>query len=158
MKKGKFRMFTLILFILFVAILFITYTSAIIKKPEINDGARKSAPGKFVHLSKGIVHYELLGPEHGQTVVMVHGFTTPYFVWDKNVNALVDAGFRVLRYDHYGRGFSDRPDVKYDRDLYDQRLIDSLQNFKFKLPWAPVGEPDTSEAEGKCPDVRHPKS
>ena len=80
-----------------------------------------------------------MGPETGQTVVMVHGFTTPYFVWDYNVNKLINAGFRVFRYDHYGRGFSDRPDVAYDRDLYDQLLIELLQKLNIKTPVHLVG-------------------
>jgi len=70
---------------------------------------------------------------------MVHGFTTPYFVWDKNAEELANSGFRVLRYDHYGRGFSDRPDVGYDRDLYDQLLIELLQKLNINVPVHLVG-------------------
>jgi len=132
-------MIILILLLLVAAFLIITYIASILKKPVINDEARKDAPGKFVQLSNGIIHYELAGPENGQPVVMVHGFTTPYFVWDKNVDELVNAGFRVLRYDHYGRGFSDRPKVKYDRDLYDQLLVELLQKLNIKTPVHIVG-------------------
>ena len=109
------------------------------KKPVLTDEGRKSAPGQFIQLSNGTIHYELTGPENGQTVVMVHGFTTPYFVWDYNVDNLTTAGFRVLRYDHYGRGFSDRPNVVYDRNLYDQELIELLQKLNIKLPVNLVG-------------------
>lgn len=132
-------MFTLILLILFVGFLIVTYAAAIIKKPVINDEARKDVSGGFIQLSKGIVHYELIGPENGPLVVMIHGFTTPYFVWDNNVEALTKAGFRVLRYDHYGRGFSDRPKVKYNRDLYDQLLVELLQKLNIKTPIHIVG-------------------
>jgi pimeloyl-ACP methyl ester carboxylesterase len=112
---------------------------SISKKPVLTDEDRKTASGQFIELSKGIIHYELSGPENGQTVVLVHGFTTPYFVWDYNVAELVNAGFRVLRYDHYGRGFSDRPDIAYDRDLYDQELIELLQKLNIKLPVHIIG-------------------
>ena len=36
--------------------------------------------------------------------------------------ALTEAGFRVLRYDYYGRGFSDRPDVPYTQAFYVRQL------------------------------------
>jgi pimeloyl-ACP methyl ester carboxylesterase len=45
----------------------------------------------------------------------------------------------VLRYDHYGRGFSDRPDVVYDRDLYDQQLLELLQKLDIEPPVHLVG-------------------
>ena len=35
---------------------------------------------------------------------------------------LVDAGYKVLVYDHFGRGFSERPSVAYDQDLYVESL------------------------------------
>jgi len=111
-----------------------SYGYSISKKAVLDDTARKSAAGQFVKLSEGVVHYEIAGPEKGRTVVLIHGFTTPYFVWDNNYRELVNAGFRVLRYDHYGRGFSDRPDVTYDRDLYDRELLELLQRLKIRLP------------------------
>lgn len=48
--------------------------------------------------------------------------------WDNNFDALVDAGFRVLRYDFFGHGFSDRPELdKYTRELYDNQLVELLE-------------------------------
>jgi pimeloyl-ACP methyl ester carboxylesterase len=117
----------------------ISYIYAINSKPALDDEARQAAPGSFIQLSRGIVHYEMVGPENGDIVVLIHGLATPYFIWDHNVSALVSAGFRVLRYDHYGRGFSDRPDVTYGRDLYDQQLLELLQKLNVKLPVHLVG-------------------
>jgi pimeloyl-ACP methyl ester carboxylesterase len=88
--------------------------------------ARASAPGQFVNLPAGTVHYEMAGPPDAQTVVLVHGFSVPYYIWDPTFSALANAGFRVLRYDLFGRGFSDRPDVTYDQDLFDRQLLDLL--------------------------------
>jgi len=139
MKKGFIKMFVLILFILIIVFLIGSYVFSISKKTSLTEEARKAAIGQFIELSKGIIHYELTGPQYGETVVLIHGFTTPSFVWDYNVDALKNAGFRVLRYDHYGRGFSDRPKIKYDRDLYDQELIELLQKLNIKLPVNIVG-------------------
>ncbi len=125
--------------LLIVLALIASYLYAINSKPELDDEARQAAPGQFIQLSKGMVHYELAGPESAKTVVLIHGLATPSFIWDNNYDALVNTGFRVLRYDHYGRGFSERPDVVYDRDLYDQQLLELLQKLDIKRPVHLVG-------------------
>lgn len=92
-------------------------------------GARADAPGRFVSLADGMTHYEIGGPDSARTVVLVHGFSVPSWVWDPTVDALTEAGFRTIVYDLYGRGYSDRPDVAYDRELFERQLsgvIDSL--------------------------------
>ncbi len=124
----------LIILVLIAVLLVGSYGYFISKKTVLDDTARKSAGGQFIKLSEGVVHYEIVGPDTGRVVVLIHGLTTPYFVWDHNFKDLVNAGFRVLRYDHYGRGFSDRPDVVYDRDLYDRQLVELLQRLKIRLP------------------------
>jgi pimeloyl-ACP methyl ester carboxylesterase len=96
------------------------------EREELTDSARTKAPGKFIRLPDGLVHYELAGPADGKTVVLVHGFSTYFFTWDAAFQALVDAGFRVLRYDLYGRGYSDRPAAVYDKDLFDRQLMGLL--------------------------------
>ena len=80
---------------------------------ELTETVRQSLPGKFIEISGGQVHYELEGPESGRKVILVPGFTVPLFVWDHTFRTLVNAGFRVLRYDLFGYGFSYRPNVKY---------------------------------------------
>jgi pimeloyl-ACP methyl ester carboxylesterase len=99
------------------------------ERATLDDAARATATGKFVRLADGVTHYELLGPDSGRTVVLVHGFSVPYYLWDSTAVALASAGYRVLRYDEFGRGWSDRPDVPYTADLYDrqlEQLLDSL--------------------------------
>ncbi len=49
---------------------------------ELNDETRKSAGGSFIQLSGGITHYELSNPNEENTVVLVHGFSVPYFIFD----------------------------------------------------------------------------
>ncbi|KPJ91888.1 MAG: hypothetical protein AMJ53_10505 [Gammaproteobacteria bacterium SG8_11] len=140
MVKQSLKSTMWLLAIMVLLALAVSYLYATTAKPELDEQARQEAPGRFISLSKGIVHYEIAGPASAPTVVLVHGLATPYFIWDHNIEALVDAGFRVLRYDHYGRGFSDRPDVVYDRDLYDQQLLELLQTLDIKPPVHLVGE------------------
>jgi pimeloyl-ACP methyl ester carboxylesterase len=52
----------------------------------------------------------------------------------RDIAALGEAGFRVIRYDLYGRGFSDRPNVKYDAELYDRQLTQLLDGLRITTP------------------------
>ena len=100
------------------------------EKLEITDEVRALQPGSFVKISDGTVHYELEGSESGEIVALVHGLTTPLFIWDPTFEMLTKEGFRVLRYDLFGRGYSDRPKVKYNKDLYDRQLLELLTELK----------------------------
>ena len=100
----------------------------------LDDAARAGAPGRFVQLPDGLIHYELAGPSDAQPVVLVHGFSIPYYIWDPTFAALAEAGFRVLRYDLFGRGWSDRPDVAYNADLYDRQLLGLLDALEMRAP------------------------
>jgi hypothetical protein len=74
----------------------------------MNETARKNASGKFIQLTAGITHYEEDGADSSKVVILVHGFSVPYHIWDGTYDSLVQAGFHVIRYDEFGRGFSDR--------------------------------------------------
>jgi pimeloyl-ACP methyl ester carboxylesterase len=87
----------------------------------------------------GVTHYELLGPDTGRVVVLVHGSTLPMWTWDRQVSLLAEAGFRVLRYDHFGRGYSDRPVANYSIDLYRDQLHDLVEFLGIRKPFSLVG-------------------
>jgi pimeloyl-ACP methyl ester carboxylesterase len=98
------------------------------------------APGDFIELTHGKVHYELVGSEEGQVVALMHGFSIPSYTWDKNIIPLAEAGFRALRFDLYGRGFSDHPvDVDYKMDLFEDQLGELLESLDIKDPVDVVG-------------------
>jgi pimeloyl-ACP methyl ester carboxylesterase len=92
----------------------------------LDDSIRARTSGSFVKLSEGFTHYELGGSGDRGEVVLVHGFSVPYLIWEPTFNALTSFGFRVLRYDLFGRGFSDRPYAKYNLDLFVRQLYDLL--------------------------------
>lgn len=107
------------------------------KNPEtttLDAKAREGASGQFASLSQGVTHYEVAGPDTGRVVLLVHGFSVPYYIWDSTFTALQRAGFRVIRYDVLGRGLSDRPDVAYDGATYDRQIDDLLDALKVTQP------------------------
>ncbi len=106
---------------------------------DLTDSLRAKAGGNFVALKNGITHYELSGPDTGRPVVLVHGSLLPLWTWDKQVEMLDSAGFRVLRYDEFGRGFSDRPHVDYSVDMYCDQLIQLLDTLGVRKPVSLVG-------------------
>lgn len=95
------------------------------ERVALDDAAREEG-SRFASLSAGRTHYDIAGPGEGPTVILVHGTTTPMMAWNKNVAALVAAGFRVVRYDLYGRGLSDRIDGDYGLDVYVTQLEELL--------------------------------
>jgi pimeloyl-ACP methyl ester carboxylesterase len=82
--------------------------------------------GNFVKLTNGYTYYEFENKDADTLVVFVHGFSVPAYVWDSTYKAAVKRGYSALRYDTYGRGYSDNPDVAYDVALYSQQLKELL--------------------------------
>jgi pimeloyl-ACP methyl ester carboxylesterase len=106
---------------------------------ELNEMTRAPADGSFVSLPDGVTHYELGGAETGPAVVLVHGFSVPYYIFDPTFDFLTQAGLRVLRYDLLGRGWSDRPNVAYSMDLFTRQLRDLLDALHIPSPVSLLG-------------------
>jgi pimeloyl-ACP methyl ester carboxylesterase len=107
------------------------------KDPErrvLDDNARAQAPGHFVRLADGVTHYEIAGPDTGRPVVLAAGFSVPAYIWDSLYQGVADSGFRVVRYDHFGRGWSDRPRAAYDQDLFVRQLAGLLDSLRITAP------------------------
>jgi len=122
---------------------------------ELNDITREDAQGSFIALTDGVTHYELSGDEGLASIAMVHGFSTPYFIFDTTFDFLVESGFRVLRYDLFGRGLSDRPRVEYDIHLFVRQLKELLDALKMKpvnLIGLSMGGPITASFITRYPD------
>ena len=108
------------------------YSSRNPEHETLNADLRQTATGKFVRLSDGFTHYDIAGPDTGRPIVLVHGFSVPLYIWDSTAAALSSAGYRVIRYDEYGRGWSDRPDGAYPPDLYDRQFMELLDSLGVK--------------------------
>lgn len=120
------RALTLILLIILTAIIAAPFIAEWRRKP-MDGAARNAAPGQFVELADGTTHIRTRGPANGPFVVCVHGLTTPEYVWDDIADALADQGNRVVSYDLFGRGYSDRPRNPQDEAFF-LRQLDGVLN------------------------------
>lgn len=91
---------------------------------------RDGLPGKTAWLSDGVTYYEQGGLGDGAPVILIHGFSVPNFIWDPTYAGLTKAGFRTVRYDLFGRGYSDRPRLRYDKGLFVRQLVDLMDALK----------------------------
>ncbi|MCB4457145.1 alpha/beta fold hydrolase [Leisingera sp. McT4-56] len=98
-----------------------------LRKP-MDAQARQTAPGALAQLPSGCTHYRWTGPHRGPVAVCVHGLTTPSFVWNGIAKGLGAMGYRVLTYDLYGRGYSDRPEGPQDRAFFLTQLEELLED------------------------------
>ncbi|MEV4258625.1 alpha/beta hydrolase [Spirillospora sp. NPDC049652] len=118
--------------------------------------ARRDAPGAFVRLRHGTTHVMVDGPETGEPILLVPGATLSLWVWDGLAERLAQAGYRTIRFDRYGIGFSDRPDVEHDQALFEDQILDLLDALGVDRPVTLValafGGPIAAEFA-----VRHPE-
>ena len=88
--------------------------------------ARAGLPGEILPLSDGRTRVTTDGLPGRPVAVMVHGLTTPSWVFDPVAEGLGVQGWRVLRYDLWGRGGSDTPRAKQDKALFLRQLSEVI--------------------------------
>jgi 3-oxoadipate enol-lactonase len=62
-------------------------------------------------------HYRFDGPNQGPVVMLSNALASDLTMWEFQVPALVEAGYRILRYDSRGRGHSAVPEGPYSIEL-----------------------------------------
>jgi peroxiredoxin len=70
------------------------------------------------------LHYVDLGAGH--PVVLIHGWPLSHRMWEIQIAALVDAGYRCIAYDRRGFGESGRPAGGFDYDTFASDLNDLI--------------------------------
>ena len=103
---------------------------------SLTNEERSSAPGKFIELDHGIVHYESEGSDTAELIVFIHGGgITGKEVWANNIPFFQQKGYQTLAYDLYGRGYTDRPNVDYTPKLMVDQLAQLLDTLKIHKPF-----------------------
>lgn len=85
----------------------------------------KSQDGQEVNL-----YYQDLGS--GTPVILIHGWPLDHQMWDYQVAALTDAGYRCIAYDRRGFGKSDKPLTGYDYDTLADDLKAVIDEFQLE--------------------------
>jgi peroxiredoxin len=70
------------------------------------------------------LYYQDLG--RGRPVVLIHGWPLSHRMWESQINALLEAGHRVIAYDRRGFGESGKPAGGYDYDTFASDLNDLM--------------------------------
>ena len=70
------------------------------------------------------LHYADLGS--GQPVVLIHGWPLSHRMWESQITALCDGGYRCIAYDRRGFGESGKPSGGYDYDSFASDLNDLM--------------------------------
>ena len=118
--------------------------------------ARKGVPGKFAKLPSGKTYYEWHGPINGPVAVCVHGLTTPSYVWRAVEHGLKMMDYRVLTYDLYGRGYSDRVRGRQDAEFFITQLEELLEDQEIDGGIMLMGY-SMGGAIATCYAAKHPK-
>ena len=126
MKKIFFNY--LILFTFFVSCQFNNYETVdknIRFRSQINTG-------NFIKLNKGYTYYEYDNKDSNNALIFIHGFSVPSYIWDETYYSAIKKGFKVVRLDLYGRGYSSNLDIDYTDDLFANQVIELLNELKIK--------------------------
>ena len=117
--KTKILIVLLLFICLFAGFTLYQYYNEDLSKLE---AARAASDSLFIDTESGRTRYKVFGNENSETVILVHSFNGFIESWNPNIDALVAAGYRVVAYDLYGRGLSDRPYANYDLALFRKQL------------------------------------
>lgn len=71
----------------------------------------------FAEVNQTKLHYRFDGPEKGPVVMLSNALASDLTMWEFQVPALVEAGYRVLRYDSRGLGHSAVPEGPYSIEM-----------------------------------------
>ena len=88
--------------------------------------------GNFLKLSKGYTYYEYENVKADNTLVFIHGFSVPSYIWDDIYYSAIEKGYKTIRLDLYGRGYSSNLDVDYTDDLFANQVIELLSELNIK--------------------------
>jgi pimeloyl-ACP methyl ester carboxylesterase len=91
-----------------ICILTISGTMLIVAQDGITPQDLADADGQFIEIDGASIYYLDRGPADGPVVLLLHGFGGSTFTWRDNIDALAEAGYRVVAYDRPPFGLSDK--------------------------------------------------
>lgn len=108
-------------------------------RAPITQRLQTRASGAIAHLTRGATHYRWAGKAGAPIVVCIHGLSTPSYVFAATERSLVSLGYRVLSYDLYGRGLSDRVPGRQNMVFFLSQLRELLRDQGIDEPLTVLG-------------------
>ena len=121
MKKALF------LLVVFIAIPAFLYFALDRENIDINE-FRLNSGYQEVKLSEGITSYKDIGDKNNKVIVLVHGATFGSLAYEEYVNVFLENNYRVITYDQYGRGYSDRVHTEVSIELMERQLKELIEH------------------------------
>ena len=121
MKKAIFLLFV------FIAIPAFLYFALDRESIDINE-FRLNSGYQEVKLSEGITSYKDIGDKNNKVIVLVHGATFGSLAYEEYVNVFLENNYRVITYDQYGRGYSDRVLSNVSIELMERQLKELIEH------------------------------
>ena len=115
------------IFFVFFLILFFVYVFGNRETIDIND-LEIDSEYSFFNNSQGKTAYYSIGDDSSEPLILIHGVTVPSHYYKKIATSLSEIGYKIYVYDHFGRGFSDRPKIKYNMHNYRNQLNDFINH------------------------------
>ena len=118
-----------VLFLLFIFVVIPTclYFALDRENIEISEFRLNSGYQK-VKLTDGITSYKDIGDKNNKVIVLVHGATFGSLAYEEYVNIFVENNYRVITYDQFGRGFSDRVHSGVSIELMEKQLKELIKH------------------------------
>ena len=88
--------------------------------------------GNFAELKNGYTYFNINNRSSENTLIFIHGFSVPSYIWDKTYNSAKEKGYKVIKLDLYGRGFSGNPSLDYTDELFANQVIELLEVLEIK--------------------------
>ena len=92
------------------------------------DEFRLNSGYQEVKLSDGITSYKDVGDKSNKVIVLVHGATFGSLAYEEYINVFVENEYRVITYDQYGRGYSDRVHGDVSIELMEKQLKELIKH------------------------------
>ena len=117
----------LCLLFVFIAIPACLYLALDRENIDINE-FRLNSGYQEVNLTEGITSYKDVGDKNNKVIVIVHGATFGSLAYEEYVNVFLENNYRVITYDQYGRGYSDRVHTNVSIELMEKQLKELIEH------------------------------
>ena len=118
-----------VLFLLFIFVVIPTCLYFALDRENIDiNKFRLNSGYQEVKLTEGITSYKDVGDKNNKVIVIVHGATFGSLAYEEYVNVFLENNYRVITYDQYGRGYSDRVHTNVSIELMEKQLKELIKH------------------------------